>query len=109
MLLTSFKCKLFSPSRNKLKTVINLPREYAEKFFYDGRIMSRYAEFLIASRGVGNRIGSENSSYDNVTTDGKRIEVRAITKRGISFASSNEVGKGRKVTVGGFHNNLVVK
>lgn len=106
MIPASFKCKLFSPSGDKSKTVINLPREYAEKFFDDGRIMGRYAEFLIASKGIGDRSGSENSAYDNITIDGKRIEVRAITKYGISFAASNEVGKGRKVTKAGFKHKL---
>ena len=106
MIPASFKYKLFSPSGNEFQTVINLPQKYAEKFFNDGRIMGRFAEFLVASKNIGNRSGNENTSYDNVTIGGERIEVRAITKHGVSFAASSEVGCGRKVTVAGFNNKL---
>ena len=46
----------------------------------------------------------ENSIFD-LEHEGKKIEVRCITKQ-VSFAQSKEVGYGRKVTEEGFRNKL---
>lgn len=79
--------------------------ELLSKFFNDGRIVGRYAEFIIESLGIGKRAGNENCSYDNVSPDGLKIEVRSMYDR-VSFAPSNEVGKGRKYTDDGWEKKI---
>jgi hypothetical protein len=69
-------------------------------FLNDGRIIGRLAEFWVD--GVRQ---NENSSFDVKNTQGERIEVRTITKK-VSFASSKEVGFGRKVTDEGYNKKL---
>jgi hypothetical protein len=69
-------------------------------FLNDGRIIGRLAEFWVD--GVRQ---NENSSFDVKNTQGERIEVRTITKK-VSFASSKEVGFGRKVTDEGYNEKL---
>jgi len=74
--------------------------EESYNFLNDGRIIGRLAEFWVD--GVRQ---NENSSFDVKNTLGERIEVRTITKK-VSFASSKEVGFGRKVTDGGYNKKL---
>jgi hypothetical protein len=69
-------------------------------FLNDGRIIGRLAEFWVD--GVRQ---NENSYFDVKNTQGERIEVRTITKK-VSFASSKEVGFGRKVTDEGYNKKL---
>lgn len=66
----------------------------------DGRIIGRLAEFWVD--GIRQ---NENSSFDVKNTQEERIEVRTITKK-VSFASSKEVGFGRKVTDEGYNKKL---
>jgi hypothetical protein len=77
----------------------------AQSFFNDGRIIGRYAEFVVQHRGLGTRALSEGASYDNDTPEGLRLEVRSMCDR-VSFASSKEVGYGRKVTAAGWDEKL---
>lgn len=84
---------------------MGLTTEEAHKFFNDGRIVGRYAEFIIQNKGIGNRSKSEGTAYDNDMADGQRLEVRSITKQ-VSFASSKEVGFGRQVTENGWTEKL---
>lgn len=74
-------------------------------FLNDGRIIGRLGEFIYADKTNSKRAKSEGSSYDVDMSDGKRVEVRSITKS-ISFASSKEVGYGRTVTEEGFNDKL---
>ena len=67
--------------------------------------MGRYGEFVLAEKTNSNRAESEGASYDIDSSDGLKKEVRSITKQ-ISFASSKEVGYGRKVTEKGFQEKL---
>ena len=75
-------------------------REEAHNFMNDGRIIGRLGEFWVP--GIRQ---NENSSFDVKNNQGERIEVRSITKK-VSFASSKEVGSGRKVTDKGFNDKL---
>jgi hypothetical protein len=75
-------------------------REQAYNFANDGRVVGRLAEFWVD--GIRQ---NENSSFDVKNSQGERIEVRAITKK-VSFASSKEVGFGRKVTDEGYAEKL---
>ena len=74
--------------------------EESYTFLNDGRIIGRLAEFWVD--GIRQ---NENSSFDVKNTQEERIEVRTITKK-VSFASSKEVGFGRKVTDEGYNKNL---
>ena len=74
--------------------------EESYNFLNDGRIIGRLAEFWVD--GIRQ---NENSSFDVKNTQGERIEVRTITKK-VSFASSKEVGFGRKVTDEGYNEKL---
>lgn len=72
----------------------------AYNFLNDGRIIGRLAEFWV--EGIRQ---NENSSFDVKNIQQERIEVRTITKK-VSFASSKEVGFGRKVTDEGYNKKL---
>lgn len=74
--------------------------EVAKDFLDDGRIMGRLGEFWTS----GDR-QNENAPFDVKNQIGERIEVRSITDK-VSFASSKEVGYGRKVTQLGFEQKL---
>jgi hypothetical protein len=74
--------------------------EESYNFLNDGRIIGRLAEFWVD----GTR-QNENSSFDVKNIQEERIEVRTITKK-VSFASSKEVGFGRKVTDEGYNKKL---
>jgi hypothetical protein len=87
----------------KVSEGCGLPLEDVISFFDDGRIIGRFAEFIQKHKYNTQRT-NENSPYD-VDGDNKRIEVRCITKQ-LSFASSKEIGFGRKVTEEGFKEKL---
>jgi len=87
----------------KVAEGFGLPVEDVISFFDDGRIIGRFAEFIQKNKYNSKRT-NENSPYD-VDGDSKKIEVRCITKK-LSFASSKEVGYGRKVTEEGFNKKL---
>lgn len=72
----------------------------AYEFLNDGRIMGRLGEFWTSGKRQ-----NENSPFDVKNNLGERIEVRSITDK-VSFASSKEVGYGRKVTSEGFQEKL---
>lgn len=84
---------------------MSLSVDEARAFLDDGRIVGRYAEFVVQNKQIGNRAKSEGSSYDNDAPDGKRIEVRSMDTR-VSFSSSKEVGYGRKQTAQGWADKL---
>lgn len=72
----------------------------AYEFLNDGRIMGRLGEFWTSGKRQ-----NENSPFDVKNNLGERIEVRSITDK-VSFASSKEIGYGRKVTTEGFQEKL---
>lgn len=95
----------FKVNLTKIAQGMRLTKNEAKSFFNDGRIVGRYAEFVVQNKGLGKRAKSEGSAYDNDMKDGQRLEVRSITKH-VSFASSKEVGYGRKVTQNGWIEKL---
>lgn len=85
----------------KLSEALSLDSEKeALEFLNDGRIMGRLGEFW----GNGKR-QKENSPFDIKDENGDRLEVRSITKK-VSFASSKEIGFGRRVSKNGFEEKL---
>jgi len=89
----------------KVAEGLGLSEAEVVSFFNDGRIVGRLGEFIYANKTGSNRAKSEGSSYDVDGVNGERIEVRSITEQ-ISFASSKEVGYGRKVTEAGFNEKM---
>ena len=83
---------------------LGLSVEETKEFWNDGRILGRLGEFIDTSKDGGKRM-NENSAYDVEKTNGKRREIRSARKQ-VSFASSKEVGYGRKVTEQGFEEKL---
>jgi hypothetical protein len=88
----------------KLSKGFNLPVEQVIDFLNDGRIMGRLGEFVHSISSGGGR-QNENSSFDILEENNQKTEIRSITKN-VSFASSKEVGYGRKVTENGFIEKL---
>lgn len=88
-----------------LGIALGLSPDRALKFLNDGRVIGRLGEFIIEEHGLGDRSSKENTPYDNISSDGQKIEVRSLTKS-VSFASSKEVGYGRQVTESGFAEKL---
>lgn len=83
---------------------LGLSVEDTIKMFDDGRFLGRLGEFLHQNSEKGKR-QNENSSYDIQEVNQTKTEVRSITDK-VSFASSKEVGFGRKVTENGFIEKL---
>jgi hypothetical protein len=83
---------------------LGLSESQAFDFINDGRIMGRLGEFTHSSLHGGIR-EKENSSFDITESGMTKTEIRSITKN-VSFASSKEVGYGRKVTEEGFQKKL---
>jgi hypothetical protein len=83
---------------------LGLPIDKTIELFSDGRILGRLGEFLHEGSEKGKR-QNENSSYDVKELNNVRSEIRSITTK-VSFASSKEVGYGRKVTENGFIEKL---
>lgn len=88
----------------KLSDGFNLPIEQVKNFLNDGRIMGRLGEFVHSVSHNGGR-QNENSIFDILEENNQKTEIRSITKN-VSFASSKEVGYGRKVTENGFIEKL---
>ena len=83
---------------------LGLTERQAYDFINDGIIMGRLGEFTHSNLLGGNR-KKENSSYDILENEETKTEIRSITKK-VSFASSKEIGYGRKVTEEGFQKKL---
>ncbi len=83
---------------------LGLSVEDTIQMFDDGRFLGRLGEFLHQNSEKGKR-QNENSSYDIQEVNQTKTEVRSITDK-VSFASSKEVGFGRKVTENGFIEKL---
>lgn len=88
----------------KLSEGFNLPEEDVKSFLDDGRIIGRLGEFLHEYKNKGVR-QKENSSFDISERNNVKTEIRSIRDK-VSFASSKEIGYGRKVTEEGFNQKL---
>jgi hypothetical protein len=90
----------------KIAEGLNISSDRVNKFLNDGRIIGRLSEFIREEIRGSTRASSESSPYDITDNTNGREEVRSISKNGISFASSKEVGYGREVTEEGFKEKL---
>jgi hypothetical protein len=90
----------------KIAEGLNISSDRVNRFLNDGRIIGRLSEFIREEIRGSTRASSESSPYDITDDTNGREEVRSISKNGISFASSKEVGYGREVTEEGFKEKL---
>ena len=89
---------------DKVSEGLGLPKDVVIEWFKDGRRLGSIGEYYHAQMEGGNR-QKENSKFDVLEKSKTKSEVRAITDK-VSFASSKEVGYGRKVTEEGFQEKL---
>jgi hypothetical protein len=89
---------------DKVSEGLGLPKNIVIEWFKDGRRLGSIGEYYHAQMEGGNR-QKENSKFDVLEKSKTKSEVRAITDK-VSFASSKEVGYGRKVTEEGFKEKL---
>jgi len=76
-------------------------------YFQDGRKASFIIERRLAYEYLQGKIAeSEGASYDVFDRDGKKWEVRCLTKRGMYFCPSYMKGKGRVFEESGFLDKL---
>ena len=90
---------------DKVAEGFGISEESVKDFLNDGRVIGRLGEFIRTEMRKSNRASSEGSPYDINDDENGREEIRAISKT-ISFASSKEVGSGRKVTEEGFKKKM---
>lgn len=63
--------------------------------FTDGRRASFILERRIAIEFINGKVAeSEGAPYDVIDSEGKKWEVRCITKDGVKFPPSSMIGKG---------------
>jgi hypothetical protein len=88
---------------NSLKLTPNDTRDY----FTDGRRVSFVLERRLAFEVLGGTLApSEGAGYDLIDANGKKWEVRSITRGGIYFCPSYMVGSGRSFEESGFLSKL---
>lgn len=92
----------------KLADAFRVTVDDVEEYFKDGRRVS----FIIERRLKWDHPGwslapSEGAGYDLRDPDGGLWEVRSVTKGGVYFTPSNQVGAGRKFSEDGFQSKLL--
>ena len=76
-------------------------------YFTDGRRVSFLLERRIAYEVLnGSLASSEGAGYDVLDSDGRKWEVRSVSKGGIYFCPSYMVGSGRRFEKDGFLQKL---
>ena len=92
---------------DKLSEALKIDIKSVKDYFTDGRRISFILERRLAKEFIKGKIaGSEKSGYDIVDSRGGKWEVRSITKGGIYFTPSGQVGKGRKFNRKEFLNKI---
>ncbi len=91
----------------KLAQAMKIGRRDVQEYFTDGRRISFLLERRIAREVLGGELAtSESAHFDIVDGQGRRWEVRSISKRGVYFCPSFMVGSGRHFDEPGFLSKL---
>jgi hypothetical protein len=86
---------------------LKLSQADVRAYFTDGRRVSFILERRLAYEVLkGTLAPSEGAGYDLVDSDGKKWEVRSVTRGGIYFCPSYMVGSGRAFAERGFLEKL---
>lgn len=75
------------------------------EYFKDGRTASFIIERRLAKE-LDFHLAPTNAQFDLTDEDGGKWEVRCLTKRGVYFMPSNQVGSGRFFDEAAFHQKL---
>ena len=90
-----------------IASALKLSEADVRMYFTDGRRVSFLLERRLAKEIVqGTLAPSEGAGYDLIDSDGKKWEVRSITRSGIYFCPSYMVGSGRSFNEAGFLKKL---
>ncbi|MEO0082152.1 MAG: hypothetical protein ABIL25_07665 [candidate division WOR-3 bacterium] len=90
----------------EIAKALKIDEKDVKEYFTDGRRVSFLLERRIAKRLDWVLAPSEGAGYDLVDPKGRRWEVRSITKGGIYFGPSYDVGSGRSYTERGFREKI---
>ena len=94
---------LLSWDLDEISQALKLTPKDAKDYFTDGRRVSFVLERRLAFEVLGGTLApSEGAGFDLLDKDGKKWEVRSITKGGIYFCPSYMVGSGRSFAEPGF-------
>jgi len=92
---------------NQISDSLKLTPKDTRDYFTDGRRVSFVLERRLAFEVLGGTLApSEGAGFDLIDKDGKKWEVRSITRSGIYFCPSYMVGSGRSFEEKGFLNKL---
>ena len=91
----------------KLAMALKISEEDVRHYFTDGRRVSFILERRIANEFLNGCIAdSEGAGYDIIDSEGKKWEVRSISRGGIYFCPSYMVGSSRHFEEKGFLKKL---
>lgn len=87
----------------ELAKALHVEESDVREYFTDGRRISFIIERRIAHEVIRGKLApSEGAGYDVLDPEGRKWEVRSISKGGIYFCPSYMVGSGRKFEEAGF-------
>lgn len=90
-------------NENELAQAFKVSTDDVREYLTDGRRVSFIIERRLKWENAGWKLApSEGAGYDLLDPDGGMWEVRSITRQGVYFNPSNQVGSGRKFNEDGF-------
>jgi hypothetical protein len=88
---------------NEIANALKIGESDVREYFTDGRRVSFLLERRLAYEVVKGKLApSEGAGYDLLDSQGRKWEVRSVTKGGIYFCPSYMVGSGRSFNEPGF-------
>ena len=91
----------------ELKNALRITEDDVRTYFTDGRRISFVLERRLAREVLqGTLAPSEGAGFDLVDREGRKWEVRSLSRGGIYFCPSYMVGSGRKFEKAGFLSKL---
>ncbi len=92
---------------NEIANALKIGESDVREYFTDGRRVSFILERRLAYEVIKGKLApSEGAGYDLLDSQGRKWEVRSVTKSGIYFCPSYMVGSGRSFNEPGFLANL---
>jgi len=99
--------KFLSWDLQALQSSLKLTANEIEQYFTDGRRVSFLIERRVAREILNGKLApSEKSPYDIEDSSGRKWECRSLSKGGIYFSPSSNVGSGRKFSKFDFFKKL---
>lgn len=106
---SSYHLGTLSWNTEDLASALKLNLADVEPYFRDGRRISFLLERRLAQGLIpGDLANSERDPYDIIQANGKKWEVRCITKGGVRFGPSKNTGGSRKFSESDFLEKLKV-